>query len=67
MERRKEKLESLAIVAEMIFRPDLPLPARKAMYQNLVANDIAPGAPYAAMARAFVHQIKGHLPEEITA
>lgn len=67
MERRKEKLDQLATVMEIIFRVDLPLPTRKALFQNLVANDIAPGAPYTAMAKAFVDQMKTQLPLEVTA
>lgn len=66
MERRKEKLDGLATIMEMVFRADLPLAARQAMFQNLVANDAAPGAPYTAMARAFVDQMNAQLPSEVT-
>jgi hypothetical protein len=66
-ERRLEKLESLGTVMEMIFRADLPVPTRRALYTDLVANDAAPNAPYTAMTKAFVEQMKAQLPEIITA
>jgi hypothetical protein len=61
-ERRKEKLDGLAKIFEVVFRPDLPLPARQAMYDNLKAADTSPDAAYSAMAKAFVEQMVVHLP-----
>jgi uncharacterized protein (TIGR02646 family) len=61
-EQRKEKLDGLLQIAEMIFRSDLPLPARQAMYDNLKNTDTAPYAAYSSMATTFVQQMAGYLP-----
>lgn len=65
-ERRKDKLDGLISIMETIFRDDLPLPARRAMFENLVANDASVSAPYTAMAKAFIEQMKPKLPLEVT-
>lgn len=64
-ERRKERLDSLATIMEMIFEDKTPVPARRAIFQNLIAQDLTPDAPYTAMARAFVDQMKSMLPPEV--
>ena len=65
-ERRKERLQALINVYEQIMRDDLPMATRKALYQNLLQEDVSPSAPYSAMANALVEQMKAHLPDEIT-
>jgi len=65
VERRQEKLESLIAIAENVFRPDLPQVARQAIYDNFVAKDASPGAPFSAMAISFFEQLKSRLPADI--
>lgn len=67
VERRQEKLEGLIAIAENVFRLDLPQATRQAIYDNFVANDAAPEAPFSAMAISFLEQVKQNLPADIAA
>ena len=66
MERRQEKLAGLTTIAEIVFRNDLPLPARRAMFANLKTSDACATAAYSAMSLAFVDQLAQVLPGEVT-
>ncbi|MBM7331138.1 HNH endonuclease [Agrobacterium sp. S2] len=65
-ERRKERLEGLMAIAEQILRGDLPLPTRRALYEDLITNEASRTSPYAAMAKAVVSAIAAELPAEVT-
>lgn len=65
-ERRKEHLEKVMGIFDTISRVDLPEEVRKAIYQNLVANEGSSASPYTAMTRSVLQQILQHLPAEIT-
>jgi 5-methylcytosine-specific restriction endonuclease McrA len=63
-ERRKTHLERILGIYETIFRDDLPLTARKAIYEDLIANEGIPRSEYAAMTKAVINNMKEQLPEE---
>ncbi len=66
-ERRKEHLEKIRGIFETVSRPDLPLPTRRAIFHDLVTLEAASSAPYSAMVRTVIDQLKIQLPAEVTA
>jgi len=66
-ERRMERLENLAKTMETVFQENLPTAVRRAIFKNLVANDVCCASPYAAMGKAFVDQMAALLPASVTA
>lgn len=67
VERRKEQLEKICTIYETIFRTDIPLAVRKAVYHNMVATECAAKAQFSAMANSTRRQLDSLLPETITA
>lgn len=65
VERRKEHLEKIMGIYQTLLRADLPLPARKAIYQNLLADEGSKNAPYTAMALAAIKQMADKVPAEV--
>lgn len=64
-ERRTQQLEGIMSIYSQIFRQDLPMVARKAIYKDLVQKETAPSAQFAAMNRALVRQMEALIPETI--
>lgn len=67
VERRKEKLDKLAFLIDTVTRNDLPLPARRALWADAVANDVSAASAYTAASKAFIDFMTLHLPVEVTA
>lgn len=65
-ERRKEYLEKIMNIVNTVYRAELPIVVRRAVYQDLVMRYTADESEYAAMIRAVVAQISGTLPVEVT-
>ena len=64
-ERRKEQLDRLMAIYESMLRMDVPLQAKKAIYNDLRAREGSASAPYTAMARAVIQQMREFLPEGV--
>jgi len=65
-ERRREKLEKTLSIFENILNENLPLPTRKAIYEDLLENEGTDSSEYAAMNRAAILQLKSQLGEEFS-
>lgn len=64
-EMRKEKLEQVMGIFETILRDDLPVVVRKAIYQNMLANEVSSYSAYSAMVASAVSTMKSRIPAEI--
>jgi uncharacterized protein (TIGR02646 family) len=62
-ERRREKLEKTLSIFENILNQELPFPARKAIYDNLLENEGASKSEYSAMNVAAIRQLQNQLEE----
>lgn len=65
-ERRMEKLENTLSIFENILNETLPLPTRKAIYEDLLENEGANTSEYAAMNRAAILQLQSQLGEDFS-
>jgi hypothetical protein len=65
-ERRKEHLEKIMGIFDTVSRADLPINVRQAIFRDLVSREGDASAPYSAMVRAAVDQVRQVLPMEIT-
>ena len=65
-ERRKEHLEKIMGIFDTVSRVDLPISVRQAIFLDLVSREAHASAPYSAMVRAAVDQVRQALPAEIT-
>ncbi|WP_019898817.1 HNH endonuclease [Methylotenera mobilis] len=65
-ERRMEKLEKTLSIFENILNETLPLPTRKAIYEDLLENEGANTSEYAAMNRAAILQLQSQLGEDFS-
>lgn len=64
-EARLEKFDRLTKIVEQLFRADLPVPARKAILDDLRTTELAASKEYAAMARCFFAEVERRLPPEL--
>jgi hypothetical protein len=55
---RKEQLDKIMGIYAVILRKDIPLPARKAIYQDMVEREASAKAEYAAMKRCLIKQME---------
>lgn len=60
-ERRKEKLEKTLSIFENILNQNLSLPARKAIYDNLLANEASDKSEYSAMNKSAIINLQTKL------
>lgn len=67
VERRKEKLEAVMNLLEMVLRLDLPTVARQAIYDNLKATETVASAQYSAMVLDALIDARRYLPHDIVA
>lgn len=65
VERRKEQLEKIMGIFQTLLRTDIPLAARKAIYQNLLENEGSRNAPYTAMGSCAISQMTSKIPVEV--
>jgi hypothetical protein len=61
-ERRREQLERVMGVFDTILRNDVPLPAKRAIYADLIPREGARSAPYSAMTNALIKQMQVVIP-----
>jgi uncharacterized protein (TIGR02646 family) len=61
-EQRQRQVERLLLIFDRLHDDRLPVPARQAIYADLIATETAPTAQYAAMNRAIVRQLSLALP-----
>lgn len=54
VEMRNDQLEKVMAIYAQILDATLPLPVRRALYQDLIQREAGPRAPYAAMTRCLV-------------
>jgi 5-methylcytosine-specific restriction endonuclease McrA len=66
VERRKEHLEKIMGIYQTLLRTDVPVTARKAIYQNLLANEGSRNASYTAMTLQAIGQMASKIPAELT-
>lgn len=66
VEIRKEQLEKLCELYETIYRADIPLTVRKAIYENMLTKECAETAQFSAMANAARRQLDTLLPATVT-
>jgi uncharacterized protein (TIGR02646 family) len=64
-EMRKEQLDKVLGIYAVILRKDIPLPARQAIYQDMVEREASPKAEYAAMKRSLIKQMQSSLEQGI--
>jgi len=64
-ERRKEHLERIMGIIDTVFRADIPIATRAAIYADLHARETTASAQYSAMVGSAVNQISPLLPAEI--
>jgi 5-methylcytosine-specific restriction endonuclease McrA len=67
VERRKEQLEKIMGIYQILLRLDVPVAARRAIYQNLLANEASQNAQYSAMALQAISLMSVKIPAEVTA
>lgn len=67
VEMRTGQLEKVMAIYTQILDVTLPLPVRKALYQDLIQREAGRNAPYTAMTRCLVASIEGALDPEILA
>lgn len=65
VERRQEKLSQIMASYNSVFQCDLPDATKKAILENIEANDASSTAAYTAMARALMQQMACRLPTEL--
>lgn len=65
VERRQEKLAQIMTSYNTVFQCNLPLATKKAILENIKANDGSNNAAYTAMARSLMQQMAGKLPQEL--
>ena len=64
-ERRREKLEKTLSIFENILNEKLPLPTRKAIYEDLLENEGASSSEYSAMNNAAIRNLQSQLDANI--
>lgn len=65
VERRKEHLEKIMGIYQTLLRTDIPIAARKAIYQNLLSKEGSSDTQYTAMALQAIDQMAGKIPDEV--
>jgi 5-methylcytosine-specific restriction endonuclease McrA len=63
--RRHDRLEKIMGIIDTILRDDLPMPTRKAIYNDLLSNEASPASEYSAMITSVIHSLKAKFPAEI--
>lgn len=64
-ERRREQLERVMGIYETILRDDIPMPIKRAIYDDLKSREGAPSAAYSAMTKALIEQMKAVIPPDL--
>ncbi|MFP3544388.1 HNH endonuclease [Rhizobium sp. SIMBA_035] len=67
VEMRNEHLEKVMAIYAQILDATLPLPVRKALYQDLLQREAGPKAPYTAMTRCLVATMEKVVEPEVLA
>jgi hypothetical protein len=65
-EARKSQLEKIMSIFQTLFRLDLPLQSKKAIFRNLLKNEGSDNGPYTAMAIEAINRMSSKLPSEVT-
>lgn len=66
VERRKEHLDHIMKIIDLVLNKNLPLVTRKSIYTNLKMNEAADNSAYAAMVRSVIDAVAKNFPSEIT-
>jgi len=65
--KRNDQLEKVMAIYAQILDVTLPLPVRRALYQDLIQREASPKAPYTAMTKCLVASMERALDPAILA
>ncbi|RKG53915.1 hypothetical protein D7V64_05765 [Acinetobacter cumulans] len=67
IEKRKERLEKICLILEKLNTPNVPIPVRKAIYQDLIQNEANNTKEYYSMVNSIIKSCTSSIPIEVIA
>ncbi len=65
IERRKEHIDRIMLIYDVLLREDIPLITKQGIYKNLKEQDGGEAGPYSGMIRALIEGMRSKIPPEL--